>query len=237
MPTKERSPVWFINNIVLPKFKDLAKAKQFAIKTTNSAVLDINSKKKKPSTSPPTSLSASPSQRDNNCNSCLQIFDTKSRPSICNACERYFHKTKCLREHTKTCRQQSQHNSSTNTARPAVMTSLPSTLADTLSSTTTSTSMGIPSSSNGTLVTLPPTLPPISSGPLLPQPERLTGLQTLVSFVPHTQRNDEPPPVSTSVSPPQPPSTPPAHPSQTRGNKKKQKLPPITNEQARINFL
>ena len=117
------------------------------------------------------------------------------------------------------------------------MTSLPSTLADTLSSTTTSTSMGIPSSSNGTLVTLPPTLPPISSGPLLPQPERLTGLQTLVSFVPHTQRNDEPPPVSTSVSPPQPPSTPPAHPSQTRGNKKKQKLPPITNEQARINFL
>ena len=61
MSTKERSPVWFVNNIVLSKFKDLAKAKQFAIKTTNSAVLDINSKKKKPSTSPPTSLSASPS--------------------------------------------------------------------------------------------------------------------------------------------------------------------------------
>ena len=242
MPTKERSPVWFINTIVLPKFKDLAKAKQFAIKTTNTAVLDINSKKNKIS-SPPTSLPTASNHGNNTCNSCLQIFDTKSRPSICNNCDRYFHKTKCLREHTKACRPQSQQISSINTARASVPT-LPSTVADTLNSVTAAASlpaafstMETPTSSSVTTARSLPSLCPPSSTSVITQHARLTGLQTLVSFVPHTSTNSGLPPRSIPVQPPQEPPTQAGLASQTRGNKKKQKLPPITNEQARISFL
>ena len=227
MPTKDRSPVWFINTIVLPKFKDLAKAKQFAIKATNSTVLDINSRKEKTSTSPTTSLPTNPDQGDNTCNNCQQIFDTKSRPSKCNNCEKFFHKTRSLKEHTKACRPQSQQSSTVNRARTAI-TTLPTTTVTILPSITTAASIpAISTSTNVASTTSPPsTCPP--TGPVISHPGALAGLQTLVSFIPASQNQNSGLPSANSVS--QQPSTASALPSQPRTNKKKQKLPPITND-------
>ena len=78
MPDKTSAPVWFLNAIVLNKFKDLAKVKQFVIKNTNEAI--------KKSTKAYQKKCVPPTSSNNNCQGCSAIFDTKSKPSMCNNC-------------------------------------------------------------------------------------------------------------------------------------------------------
>ena len=96
MPDSSRAALWFLKNFILVRFKEQAKAKNFAIKLTNNAVLSSVSTKE----SNPTSAS---SPACNSCYSCYKRFDTKSKPSRCDNCENFFHKTSCLREHSKLC--------------------------------------------------------------------------------------------------------------------------------------
>ena len=113
MPDSSRAALWFVNNTILIRFRDQAKAKNFAIKSYNDAVLKHNPNKK--------------NEHINSCQSCFSVFNTKSKPSQCDYCANYFHKTSCLRDHMKTCteksankhrKQQSSRNESSSIASP-----------------------------------------------------------------------------------------------------------------------
>ena len=223
MPNKQRSPVWFLDTVLLPKFKDLAKAKQFEIKKTNSAIL--NSELSRVSSSPRTPHPHDPSSLSNVCNTCSKIFDTKSRPSACNICGKFFHKVKCLKDHMRACKPQLQPSS-------ADFPSTPQVSQTTLSPRTRPLP---PSASNAAITSSASTTDLSTNTSYIPPPARMAGLQTLVSFVPNTSSGNTPP-VSSAPTQSQP-TFPEASLNQQRTNKKKQKLPPITNDQARINFL
>ena len=174
----------------------------------------------------------------NVCQDCYQIFDSKSRPSICKNCAKFFHKTKCLKEHTKNCKETPLPSTSNNlqpslpqTSSPILPDNLPRSSNETVT-VSTAVSSTVSTSSSSSSIPRTATFPSISSLTLNPSP-RLDGLQTLVSFVPGNstkqtpQSNTNPPPNSSSSAPP----------THKKGGKKKQKVPPITAEQARINFL
>ena len=93
MPDKTRAALWFVNNFILTRFKDQAKAKSFAIKNTNAAF----------KSNPQSSKSNIASGSNNTCFLCNLIFITQSKPSRCNSCSNYFHKTTCLKDHMRFC--------------------------------------------------------------------------------------------------------------------------------------
>ena len=218
MPDNTRAALWFLNNFVLIRFKELAKAKSFSIKNTNSAIL-----------SAPSSRSSGPkiaTTSSNSCQSCNSLFDTRSKPSKCINCGKFLHKTGCLKEHMKLC------------SRPVV---IPQTLSITSSSSSSSlttqavtNSRLVASPSPSTVTTTPTTQP------------SMIGLKTLVSFVP-SSGSEQPVPLSSHTAGGALPSptllpafspTTPGVPGPSKVPKKKKKPAiPMTPDEATINFL
>ena len=95
MPDSSKAAIWFHTNVVLIKFKDLARVKQFAVNNTNEAIHQMA--KQHSSSSPNISPSTT-----NACQACSSIFKYKAAPSRCDKCGKVFHK-KCFKEHTKRC--------------------------------------------------------------------------------------------------------------------------------------
>ena len=95
MPDSSRAAVWFLKNLILVRFKDQAKAKNFSIRNTNAAILTAFSSR---ASSPKISTKSS-----NSCLSCNSLFDTRSKPSKCVNCGNFLHKTNCLKDHMKVC--------------------------------------------------------------------------------------------------------------------------------------
>ena len=95
MPDASRAALWFVNNVILVRFKDQAKAKNFAIQNCNETF-----RKDAQTVNNHTKTSTEP---NNSCHSCNLVFNTKSKPSLCEKCAKYFHKTNCLKDHVKTC--------------------------------------------------------------------------------------------------------------------------------------
>jgi hypothetical protein len=93
MPDSSRAALWFLNNVSLKKFKDIAKSKKFEIKNFNKAARNVLQ----------TATTAFPDANTNTCHACTLIFNTKSKPSQCNSCSKFFHKM-CIRDHGKFCR-------------------------------------------------------------------------------------------------------------------------------------
>ena len=109
MPDSTRAALWFLNNIILVRFKEQAKAKNFAVKSTNAAVL-----RSTPGSHPHSTISAHSS---NSCFSCNRGFNTQSKPSKCSSCKNFFHKTNCLKEHMKICHSSSLESDSGPSSR------------------------------------------------------------------------------------------------------------------------
>ena len=96
MPDSSKAAVWFHTNVVVGKFRDLARVKQYAVKNTNDA---INQMSRHPSSSSSnTTLSGS-----NACQACNSIFRYNAAPCRCDKCGKVFHK-KCFKDHKKECR-------------------------------------------------------------------------------------------------------------------------------------
>ena len=94
MPDSTRAALWFLNNVTLIRFRNIAKTKKFEIKNFNDAAVKIP-KKRVPN-----------HPNLNSCQSCHSIFNTQSKPSQCICCSKFFHK-RCIKEHLKECRRQS----------------------------------------------------------------------------------------------------------------------------------
>ena len=95
MPDSSKAALWFHTNVVLRKFSDLARVKQYAVKNTNEAIHQM-------SRHPSSSSSNTTSTGTNTCNACNSIFRYKAAPSRCDNCGKVFHK-KCFKEHKKEC--------------------------------------------------------------------------------------------------------------------------------------
>ena len=100
MPGGSKAALWFVNNVVIKKFKEQAKSKKYAIRNFNETVQRSNS---------PFNIQEPPS---NSCHSCKLVFNLKSKPSYCTICSNYLHKT-CLKDHNKTCKTQQSQQSNT----------------------------------------------------------------------------------------------------------------------------
>ena len=173
MPNNQRAAVWFVNNVVEKRFKDLAKTKKFAIQNANN---EINKMRK----------SSHPSSSENSCQECNLSFKPQSRPIGCEKCKKLLHRT-CMKVHNKHCKSSTL---APPTAMPTPSTSLPSSssltiaasssssallhTADNLSShqvtttvlTTTTTTAAASSSLSSTTVSWLPPLPLSMSNPM-----------------------------------------------------------------------
>ena len=72
MPDSTRAALWFLDNVKIVRFKDIAKTKKFAIKTFNDAAAKIP-KKRVPNTH---------NLNPNSCQSCNNIFKTQSKQNV-----------------------------------------------------------------------------------------------------------------------------------------------------------
>ena len=162
MPDSSKAPVWFLNNVTITKFADLAKLKKFAIKNYNEAVREM-----------PASVSPRTSQADNSCQSCLSVFNTQSKPSQCNSCLKFFHKTTCYKDHIKLCKHYNLDKCPTliplsGTLALSSSSSTPVTpLSSTLPLTPTTETLSLSSSNSPHVTSLSSTLPaPPTTGTL-----------------------------------------------------------------------
>ena len=186
MPDSTRAALWFVNNVTLTRFKDQAKAKKFAIKSFNEAAKKL----------PDTQISENAQQFANCCQSCFSIFNTKSKPSICNFCMKYFHKTNCLKDHTMICPMSSKSasHSQHQTARSSPISSLSpvTTVTDSSSYNANLSSLQSQSSTFQSMPlnyssAIPTANHSLSSNRSLPFPmPSMQGLQTSLTFVPST---------------------------------------------------
>lgn len=96
MLDSSRAALWFLKKFILVKFKIKAKEKQFEIKNTNATLLNTSSNQ-------PANKNIHPQQsyHGNICSYSNRGFNTQSKPSKCNSCENYFHKSSYLKDHMK----------------------------------------------------------------------------------------------------------------------------------------
>ena len=175
MPNGTKAALWFVNHVITGRFKEQATAKKYAIKNFNDAVQKQ-----------PTQNIQHPSFASNACYSCNLIFNKNSKPSFCNFCSKYLHKS-CLKEHTKICKAATSTPASQSTSLatqppPSILpqqSSLPTvtisgsrTLVSFVPSRTTvaphSSSLQLVSSSGSSTASRPP--PPCSQSSATPQP-------------------------------------------------------------------
>ena len=218
MPNKQRAAAWFVTNVVEKRFKDLAKAKKFAIQSVNN---EINKMKNAPH------LSSSGSC----CQECNISFKTQSRPTLCENCQKLFHKS-CHKEHTKSCvpstlRLQNKNSSSTGFSVSSATPEATSCASSSIQTYTTSLSSS--HQVRSTTPTASSTSAPLNS---------LSS--TIVSFVPSTTLSSPIPGPSSSNTSAQPSSPPHAVSNDVpkKNPKRKQKAsPPVCQKEATIEFL
>ena len=183
MPDSTRAALWFLNNITLSRFKEIAKSKKFQVKNFNNAAKLLPT---------PGSVGTNPNPSDNSCQSCNAIFKTQAKPSLCGSCLKYFHKT-CLKEHSKSCSSRPAHLSS-----PSFGASLP---------TSVQSVAAIPASVPRTSSAVPPT-PSLTSTPsitglqssLLVVPTAQSGTMSAGSIAPQPRTSLTQPSTSSSVA-------------------------------------
>ena len=233
MPDKSKAALWF-TNFITDRFKVQAKAKSYAIKNTNESITKAANNK---NVTRHTHSTSSTQSSENSCFQCNGRFDTRCRPSSCENCAEFFHKTTCLKDHQKLCISQQSVTSLPCSTIPGLKATVtfvphkPSTIATSsinhtpthvstasLSTSTATTSssntcISAVSSSTSTFLVAPR---PISSAPpptFTPLPSSAASLSSNTPAPP----NSDPPP---------------------RQNRKKTKTNiPVTPEQARIDFL
>ena len=211
MPDSTKAAFWFVSKIILKRFQDLAKAKQYAIKNFNSLVRDFKPTSNYQHTK---DSSSNISHSLNSCQHCLSRFAASARPSVCPHCGKYFHKRNCLKEHMKACINPTQPtvtNSTTNsiqtpveqlefTEGDQVLTNLTRIVSiPGLSATATSfipqsqpittTTMAISTASIPSFSSTSTTAPIMSARPSSSHSEpvvSIPGLKTAVTFIPET---------------------------------------------------
>ena len=182
MPDSSRAAVWFVKNATITRFKEQAIAKKYEINAFNAAVkrLPLNN----------INISNDSNESVNSCQSCYSTFNTQSKPSRCDFCSKYFHKTNCLKDHMKTCSMSpkvislSIYPGSTSSSTISTLVT-PSSLTNLsppteISPQTSSDCLTLASPSS---VSLPAYLQQSLSTPM---PSLIPGLQTSVTFVPIT---------------------------------------------------
>ena len=98
MPDRTRAALWFLDNVTISRFKEIAKTKKYEINNFNEAAKNCTGPK--------------PTLSNRNCQSCGQIFVGKAKPSQCVSCQKFFHKSTCLKDHVKSCKMSSTLSSS-----------------------------------------------------------------------------------------------------------------------------
>ena len=213
MPDSTRSALWFVHNVILIRFKEQSKAKGFAIKNCNEAVLKISkSRPAEPKTVP---------NSTNACYFCKSVFNTQSKPSRCALCTNFFHKTSCLKDHMKSCNSSSTQSGAKNPTIPPLPNPLPVSDAP-ISATsgipglkTTMTFVPVSASSTTSAAT---TI--LHSGAICSSFNLASGSASGISSMP-------------SLAAPNPSQT-----SFKAGGKKRQKPPfPTTDAEAKVEFL
>ena len=178
MPDKTKAAFWFVSKIILKRFQDLAKAKQYAIKNFNNLVRNLKPTSNHPNTKKD---SSNINYSSNSCQHCLSRFSATVRPSVCTHCGKYFHKRNCLKEHMKSCLDQSQQSIPGLSA--ATVSSTPQ-LQSLSSTTATYTAASLPSSSCSSSTQLTVPARPCSS--VSETPVSIPGLRTAVITIPVT---------------------------------------------------
>ena len=213
MPDQSKAALWFVNNVVVKKFREQAKAKKFAIKNFNDSIQRTSSD---PGIAPNTFKS-------NACTDCNILFNSRSKPSICSYCSQYLHKS-CLKDHTRSC-------SKIPTIVSSVSTSSSSSTTTPVCAPPVSTSWPASASSSST-PSVPPSVPRPAVQVVPGVPPVIPGLKTVVTFVP-------PASVQSSSSPPSPPLVP----VQTttvnnkNGKRKTTKAVPVSSNETNVQFL
>ena len=216
MPDSTKAALWFLNKVIVKKFKEQAKAKKYAIKNINDAIQGIQA---------PSNLERAP----NSCQSCNRSFNSQSKPSMCSSCSKYFHKINCLKDHLRFC-----------SSRPSSCSSLPQSCLR-LSSSAPASSSWPPEASSSTSRTLDPSRVNPKNGHLpLSSSLSIPGLQTSISFVPPSQPLPSAP--SSSLLPRASPSQSQNPDTSASGNtvpvaKKKVKISPTSKQDISTDFL
>ena len=218
MPDHSKAALWFVNNVVVKKFKEQAKTKKFAIKNFNDSLQRVSA-----------STGIVPNTSNSNaCRECNIIFNSRSKPSFCSDCSEYFHKS-CLKDHSKTC----IHVPSVISTMTAPCSSSTATAAE---APTSGVSWPASASSSST-----PSIQPPGSQPLIncvPEvPPVIPGLRTVVTFVPPAPVQSSPviqssSPDLPSIAPVQPPNT-----KNKNGKKKTTKSVTVSSNDTNTQFL
>ena len=82
--SKESAAQWFVKNILYDKFKFLANAKKLSISRFNEAISSSNK---------------IPNYNKSQCSYCAGDFIHNAKPTLCTTCNKYFHKSSCLKDH------------------------------------------------------------------------------------------------------------------------------------------
>ena len=86
MPDGSKSPIWFVENVVLDRFKCLAKRHNYSIQTFNQQAK--------------TAVTLQQNFRSKNlCSGCKNPLKSSAAPFQCNSCSGFFHKRKCFPGH------------------------------------------------------------------------------------------------------------------------------------------
>ena len=90
MPDKTTAAVWFTEQVLSDKFKQLARARSFKITEFNEKILE---------------MSRSHHQAVNSgkfCSQCNSLFVGQSKPAQCSRCQHLVHR-KCIKDHSTSC--------------------------------------------------------------------------------------------------------------------------------------
>ena len=90
MPDKTTAAVWFTEQVLSDKFRQLAKARSFKITEFNEKILE---------------MSRSHHQAVNSgkfCSQCNSLFVGQSKPAQCSRCQHLVHR-KCIKDHSTSC--------------------------------------------------------------------------------------------------------------------------------------
>ena len=86
MSDKTRVGVWFVNNVLTGRFHTLAKTKNYKIKNFNQAIIQVTDRQMNAGV-------------QDTCGLCTAAFDSRAKPSYCLRCVKWFHKSRCYKDH------------------------------------------------------------------------------------------------------------------------------------------